>query len=302
MSILKSAELTFITFLWLFINTGLNSQISSSHEGVSFNIKAWDPVHVVVNEKGVYDNTHPMRFTATNSTYYPFMLLIDFIQFTNLAPKPPVQATPVSHGLNNLFNCSLQVPGTGYAMQYQYSYWIRPSDKNINGEFPYLIPIREGRTVCSKKTSDGRIGNTFVGQKGDTVYCMRRGLVTAVPRTETIEFRLTPHNCLEVLHDDGTYLFYYNLKKSENITNVGETVLPGQPVGSLSDSSYLKVDLVKVENEKNLLISIPIRYTTGKSVTSSYDELDGVEKSVFPAEVITREMRGRELKKYKVKH
>lgn len=306
---LQRAVNLILTFsFWLFLNHEAGSQIAGSMSqdspgrvNISFGIKTYNPVHVLVDERKESQGSIPIKFTATNSTYYPFLLFIDFIQFTNLSPAPPVQNMKISHGLNNLFSCSIHVPGKGYALQYKYSYWITPSDKIIDREFPYLIPLKEGRNVISKKTFLGKLTDSFTGQKGDTVFCMRRGTVMAVPRTETLDFRLSGHDCLEVLHEDGTYMIYHNLKKSENLTDAGNIVLPGQPIGSISDSSYLRVSLIKIENEENVQLPQPIRYTVGKTGTSFFEEIDGIEKSVYPAEVVTREMKSRELKKFKSK-
>jgi hypothetical protein len=259
-------------------------------------------VKIKVEERsGTNSKAPPIRFTALNSTYYPFNLVIDFIQFDNLSPRPPKRENKLKHGLNNLFLFSIQVPGNGYGYNYSYSYWLSPSDEVTNEEFPYLIPMSEGKIVNSKKTLSGKVSNSFLGEIGDTVFCMRKGLVTAVPRAETLDFRLSEHDCLEVLHEDGTYMIYYYLKKSDAFTAPGKIVLPGQPVGTISDSLYLKVMLIKLGSIKNLLVTQPIKYSIGKTLTASYDEIDGKEKSVHPLEIITLEMKSRESKKNKGK-
>jgi hypothetical protein len=75
---------------------------------MSFGIQAYDPVHIKVEEKTGSAFSNPIRFAAFNSTYYPFMLVIDFIKFDNLAPQPPGREIKVSHGANNLFTFSIQ--------------------------------------------------------------------------------------------------------------------------------------------------------------------------------------------------
>lgn len=297
----EGSNLILITILWFFINSEARSQNLTDNVDMSFGIQAYDPVHIKVEEKTGSAFSNPIRFAAFNSTYYPFMLVIDFIKFDNLAPQPPGREIKVSHGANNLFTFSIHVPGIGYGYQYSYTYWLAPSNEIIDEEFPYLIPISEGRKVSSKSTLLGRVHDSFIGEIGDTVYCMRRGLVAAAPRSETIDFRLSKNDCLEVLHDDGTYMIYHYLKKSESFTSPGKIVLPGQPIGTLSDSSYLKVILMKIEKTRNLMIAQPIKYAVGKTGTVSFDEIDGKEKSVHPREIITREMKSRELKMFEKK-
>jgi hypothetical protein len=293
----KEALLTLIIFfLYLLLSPGVNSQDLSDRTEISFGIKAWNPVHIKVEEQKGSAVSKPIRFMAYNSTYYPFILDIDFIQFENVAPRPATRNLEVRHGPNNLFSFSIQASDKGYLYNYSYNYWLSSSDEVLNAEFPYLIPLKEGKPVYSMTTASGKIENSFAGNTGDTVYCMRRGLITAVPRSETKDFRISEHDCLEVLHDDGTYMIYHYLNKSDDFTAPGKIVLPGQPIGTISDSAYLFVSLVSVGIIKNTTLNKPIRYSIGKTGTLSFEEIDGIEKSVHPFDVVTREMKGKELK------
>ena len=268
---------------------------------MSYNINTWDPVHIKVDEKKESATPGQIRFTALNSTYYPFELTVDFSIFENLSPKPSSQEIRISHGINNLFTLSPHVPGSGYGYRYTYSYWLKPTDEAINELFPYLIPLKEGKMVNAKIKASGKIYNSFTGNKDDTVYCMRRGLVTAAPRTESLYFRLSDHDCLEILHNDGTYMIYHHLSKKEVFTAPGKIVLPGQAVGLVSDSSYILVSLMKVSKTRNFLESQPITYATGTNETALYNDIDGKKVSVRPPEVIARELKAKELKKLKTK-
>jgi hypothetical protein len=291
------AKLLLVFILWFSIINETNSQQSTDNLDLSFGIKASDPVHIKVEEKTGSAFSTPIRFTALNSTYYPFQLIIDFSIFENLSPKPSPREISISHGTNNLFSLSIHVPGQGYNYRYSYGYWLSPSNAIINEKYPYLIPLKEGKLAIAKRSSSGKIYDSFTGNKGDTVYCMRRGLVTAVPRAENLDFRISRHDCLEILHDDGTYMVYHFLNKEVKFTAPGKIVLPGQPIGVLSDSLYLMITLFKVSETKNQLVSLPLTYTVGKSETVSLNDIDGKEKSVHPREVIIKEMKGNEIKK-----
>lgn len=274
------------------------AQVSSDDVSISYGIKSWDPVKIKDEERVSPGNDSPViRFTATNSTYHRFSLLIDFEQFQNLFPKPSARPVNLSHGPNNLYSFSVHVPGKAYGYSYSYSYWLSPSDGEINERFPYLIPLTEGKAVISKRNSAGMIEGSFAVEIGDTVYCMRRGLVTAVPHIERLDFRLSPHDCLEVLHDDGTYMIYQYLSKKDNFTAPGQIILPGQPVGTVSDSTYFTVTLLKIEEEKNMTTSLPVYYVTGETAGSAYEELDGRAYSTHPYEILTLEMKGSEIKR-----
>jgi hypothetical protein len=92
-------------------------------------------------------------------------------------------------------------------------------------------------------------------------------------------------------------MVYHFLNKEVKFTAPGKIVLPGQPIGVLSDSLYLMITLFKVSETKNQLVSLPLTYTVGKSETVSLNDIDGKEKSVHPREVIIKEMKGNEIKK-----
>ncbi|MBE0667967.1 MAG: hypothetical protein IH593_09905 [Bacteroidales bacterium] len=295
---IKGSAILLTVLLFVSGNSEALSQRSTDDVNISYGIKAWDPVKIKNEERTSSGQEFPViRFTATNSTYYPFSLQIDFEQFTNLFPKPSVRPFTVMHGPNNLFSFSGHVPGKGYSYRYSYNYWIKPSEEVINENFPYLIPLAEGKRVTAKSNLIGRITDSFMGNKGDTVFCMRRGLVTAMPQQESLEFRLSPHDCFEVLHDDGTYMVYHNLSKHDNMTAPGQIVLPGQPIATISDSCYVSVTLLKVGEEKNLITHRPISYATGAESIVSFEELDGKGLSARPYEVIILEMKGSEIKR-----
>lgn len=287
-----------LSFIFLFLSENkIRSQNYSDNLNISYGIKSWDPVHIKIDEKAGSAFYTPIRFTAVNSTYYPFKLVVDFPTFENLFPKPPPREISISHGTNNLFTFSVHVPGKGYSYKYNYSYWLTPSDEILDDRYPYLIPIQVSKRVNAKYISSGKILDSFIGNVGDTVYSMRRGLVVAVPIDKNLNFRLSNHDCLEILHEDGTYMIYHHLNKKGDFTAPGKIVLPGQPVGLLSDSLYLIVSLIKVSQIKNVLLPQPITYSIGANNIVSFDDLDGVAQSVHPIKVVTRELKGRELKK-----
>ena len=119
----KGAIPVLIAFFFLFQGTVVRSQVrSSDNVNISLGIQKYDPVHVNATEKKGSSLTNPILFTATNSTYYPFMVSVDFIEFVNLSPRPPVREIEVRHGVNNMFSFSAQVPGRSTSYQYSYRY------------------------------------------------------------------------------------------------------------------------------------------------------------------------------------
>jgi hypothetical protein len=278
--------------LWIFLPVKIYSQQLSDEVSISFGIKTWDPIHIKVNDAS------PLRFIALNSTYYPFNITVDFSVFENLSPKPPPREIKLNHGINNLFTISEHVPDRGYNYRYTYTYSLAPSDEIIDEKFPYLVPLSKGKEIISKRRLYSRINNSFTGNAWDTAFCMRKGLVVAVPKKENLDFRLSGPDCLEILHEDGTYMIYRNLSKDADLVSPGKTVFPGEPVGLISDSLYLTVSLIRVVT-KNIFMPVEITYINSSLEIVPFDALDGKERAFHPFEVITRELKGNELKKLK---
>ena len=274
-------------------------QMGYEKEQVTFGIKQWDPVHIKVDEKNRNSNTPMITFFGSNSTYYPFVIKIKFTVLENLAPNQSEREQLIKHGATNLFTLSPKVLNKSYGFQYSYNYWLKPSDEEANEKFPYLIPIKEGKTVVGKQMSFGSISDSFILNKGDTVYCMRRGLVTAAPATETPYFRLSEHDCVEILHDDGTYLIYRYLDWRKVPVAPGTIVLPGQPVGFASDSGYVLVSLYKIVAPSNILQAQQINYAVGNGDPVTYTDINGTSVSIHPPEIIIREMKKGEIRKMK---
>ena len=282
-------------FFTVISQVDLSSQQLSNSVDLSFGIQKWDPVHIKVDERNTGSRSEPIKFTASNSTYYPFMLLIDFVQFNNLSPRPPVREIRLGHGINNLFSISPQVPGQSYGYEYTYKYRLASSETDDGEYYPYLIPLKVGTIPVAKKTTAGMIPDSFTGSKGDTIYCMRRGLVTAVPRSETKDFRISGYDCLEVLHENGTYMIYQNLNRKDAFSAPGKVILPGQALGTLSDSCYLIVKLMQIE-KNNLMLDLQIRYSTGQPDPVPFSEIENKCKSVWPGDVMVRELKKKEIK------
>jgi len=277
---------------------GLMAQHWNDNVEVSFGTRSWDPVKIKTEEKPTSTSEFPtIRFTAINSTYYPFTLQIDFNLFENLYPRPAVRPFIVMHGPTNLYSFTGHVPGKGYGYQYSYRYWLTPSLEAPADSYPYLVPVAEGQVVSGGVENSEKLRDSFSGREGDTVFCMRRGLVTAVPRDKNLDFRLSPHDCLEVIHDDFTYMVYENISGKEILTAPGQTVLPGQPLAIISGKGYLKVTLLKIADDSNTVETMPIGYVTAGGEVVDFSRIDGRAKSVHPLNVVTLEMKSGEKKK-----
>lgn len=286
----RSSVLAFI--IYGFLSDPCSNAQFTDGVSVSWGIKNLDPVKVeVVETPG-----QSVRFNGINSTYYPFTLRIEFTNVQNLAPRPSHKEMEIKHGTNQIITLTIATKDIGYGYKYGFSYWLSTPEAEVERDYPYLVPLKEG-TVPEADITGGKawIGR-FRCNPGDTVYCMRKGVVTAVPGASTNDFRVTDESALEVLHKDGTIMTYMFLDKTRPFTGQGRTVLPGQPLGVASDSACVMVRLMEFR-EANSISYIPIRYASGGDVTALFDAITGKGKIVHPTEVVTREMTKGEIKK-----
>jgi hypothetical protein len=286
----RSSVLAFIFFGFL-SDPCSNAQFTDG-VSVSWGIKNLDPVKVeVVETPG-----QSVRFNGINSTYYPFMLRIEFSNAQNLAPRPSYKEMEIKHGSNQIITLTIATKDVGYGYKYGFSYWLSTPEAEVERDYPYLVPLKEGTVPEAYKVRGKLWIGRFKCNPGDTVYCMRKGVVTAVPGASTNDFRVTADDALEVLHKDGTIMTYMFIDKTGSFASQGRTVLPGQPLGVASDSSCVMVRLMEFR-EANSISYIPIRYASGGDVTALFDAITGKGTIVHPAEVVTREMTKGEIKR-----
>ena len=268
------------------------AQFARDEVSVSWGIKNLDPVKVEVIETP----GQSVRFNGINSTYYPFRLKITFNNVQNLAPRPSFKVMELKHGSNQIITFTIATKDVGYGYNYAFNYWLGTSEADADRVYPYLIPLKEGITAAADNVGGIKQIGRFRCNPGDTVYCMRKGVVTAVPGTSTNDFRVTAEDVLEVLHKDGTIMTYMFMDKARPFTSQGKTVFPGQPLGVASDSACVMVRLLEFK-EPNIISYIPINYLLEGGETALFNEISGKGRIVHPEEVVTREMTKGEIKR-----
>ena len=122
-------------------------------------------------------------------------------------------------------------------------------DPKVDSTFVYRMPCRTGRPVrvnrtvyaldnyTREKKNRKQLGYSFLLEKGDTVYAMRRGLVVdieqpKVPKVEPARYKFTTQSTkITVEHPDGTKAWYVNCDPDHMLVGKGDEVLPGTPLG-----------------------------------------------------------------------
>jgi len=162
-------------------------------------------------------------------------------------------------------------------------------------DYPYLIPIGEGRTVDFVRDSKYFYINNFKMNNRDSIYCMRKGIVTALPDLSVESERIIKTGSLEIRHKDGTVAVYRNIDSELCKLRIGETVYPGQLVGEIISDKNLIVTIYQLIGDGKIR-SIDNKYICDNNRLLNSGEISN-EVVVFPKAIVEKEMSKREIKK-----
>lgn len=226
---------------------------------------------------------------------------------------------------NNTRFLTLRARDEGYGVGYNYSWrcYSGVLDAQVDTAFVYRMPCstlrpqRVLRTVYiwdkyrKSEAEQQRLGSMFPLEKGDTVYAMRRGVVTQVeihrPKAdEPAASFSTESTTLHVEHPDGSIAWYITLDPDNLFVEPGDEVFPSTPLalaGSYDGENYrVSVQVYRwVTNpagdwDKDYAI---IRYLFPRFRTTQGDLIPVHGECYTPLvdeEILTRELTRKELK------
>lgn len=286
-------QLTFTLIIQiLFVKISL-SQWVEQKQITTFSNKLNSPIKIEVLEKeGRY------KFYANNKSSYPYLITLKMQTF-NLQPENLNRSYVVLPGRNHIVDLIQKSDKVNTNYSYEYRYAIGDPGQIPDNKYPYVLPIGEGKITEFYKSIEynNYYIDAFSMQEGDTVYCMRKGYVTAIPEMYRATDRIAKSKSLEIRHADGTVMIYENIDDESIFTNVGKKVYPGQPLGLVNSQSHIKVQLYNISGDYMLSKQI-INYYTRDSI-SKFSMKFNEYKSEYPDHIIQKEMTKRETKKYK---
>jgi len=273
----------------------LKAQWQRVEQITMFSSRMHDPLKIEMFQQG-----EEYRLTANNSSYYPYEVTIKFSHLKNLRPtfvERTFYVEPGSHLLQSFrrFDKNVDV-GWQYNSQYRLTLHKATYDSN----FPYLFPVSEDAGFLNPCKCDEKLPcfyDRFLIEEGDTVFCIRKGYVTALPYMEKID-RLGKKSTLEVRHRDGSIMLYMPIygDNFKPLVNPGACVYPGEPLGVVTEESFLQLSLYHLFDER--ISALPIKYHTPKGLLL-YDAIPHADKVSKAEEIITREMSKREKRRLK---
>ena len=283
----------------LILSTGWHAtfaQYGKLEETTYFSSRMDNPVKIesemVNNEIHIY---------ATNRSFYPYEVELTFKELRNLTPYLNHHKEDIWPGKHRILTLKVKDEQQGINYDYQAKYYISNAGKKMDEDHPYLLPMAAGKTVQfyypSFKPNTYYV-NHFKLSSQDTVYCMRKGFVTAEPRMHHQSDRISKNESLEVMHADGSVMVYENLYHDSLMVQVGQKVFPGQPLGVINNKCFVRTNLYVFKKE-GLVQSTPMIFVHDKDHFEPFNRSIKDITVVHPFEVITKEMTKREIKKYK---
>jgi hypothetical protein len=252
-----------------------------------------DPISIAVHRIN-----NQFNFFANNPSYYPYRLVMNFSGIINLMPIINSQSFILKTGQNRLLTFNVADPSIP---NFHYDLSVKEiiGDTTVTADtnYPYLFPIRDPKKARKENLREYYYGDVFDLNDNDTIYAMRKGIVTALPGRGIQTDRVYADRTLEVYHADGTIMTYKNIDPQNLFINAGEFVYPGQPMGIINSGNDLEVELFQI-NSNGRLKRIVIYYYSGESRNYLLTEFRKDFITNSPDSIVMKEMTEREIRMY----
>lgn len=251
-------------------------------------------------------------------------LWLTFTELHNCDTRPGTTRYEVKYDHTRLVTLKPSDESYGVGYRYEWRYYYMPLDHRPDTAFVYRMPCTTAKPVRVihtvhvlekyTKPSDRqeRLGYHFALERGDTVYAMRRGVVTEVKVAQPepgVSFTTNSTN-ITVEHPDGSFARYICLDPECLFVREGDEVLPSDPLGLAGtyDGEHHKVSIQTFwyETDPDLRPGdegfvvrrrfFP-RFATDRGVV--VPEPGGIYTPVADDPMRTREMTKKELKRYR---
>ncbi|MFO7851999.1 MAG: M23 family metallopeptidase [Bacteroidota bacterium] len=271
-------------------------QYTKVEQVIMFSSRLKAPVEMDVKQSG-----DKIVFNALNKSYYPYNFRIEFSRFHNLSPRIHYREMVLQPGRNRLF--TVKIINEEYTHNYEYSisYIMADFNKQVDMDYPYLLPLKEGYKADFFTEPEGKsitvYPNIFIMNPGDTVCAVRKGVVTALPNSRHDIDRIIEVNSVEIRHSDGSVAVYEGLNQNSVLLKYGQTVYPGQPIGLTGITGKTKLNIYKIIGNARAM-SISNFYCIEADNLLPANQVNGL-KCKHPLKIVEKEMTNKEKRKRK---
>jgi len=280
--------------LLIYIINPLFAQFTEQEQTTIFSTRAESPIKIIVLKK-----ENKFLFYADNKSYYPYSLRMIYT-LTNLRPMVTEKTYVVGPGRTRLEAFEIRDENAPTNYSYKYGFLMHGTGEDFIKDYPYLFPLGKNKTA-SEYYSESSLPNNIRLEnlnESDTIYCMRKGVVSAKPNvTVLIDKISSSKNAVEIVHEDGSVMVYKGIDQENIFVSIGEKVYPGQAIGLIS-WQHLSVDLYTIAEGGRITSEVIKFYSSQSENVKTLGEFDD-EVSEYPLEIIIKEMSSFEKRKLK---
>ena len=282
---------------------------------------------IEIEYKANQDNSVNFNYKKKSPGNYFVML-----KFSNLSnTRARYFNKVIKSNLGSLLKLKPINPDESIGFQYSYTYFKGDLNSKIEYDFPYVLPFDKGtglsvqelfsieNVYLRQELPGGWKAYSFSFKETKIVRAIRKGVVIKVinkysPDLENIYSFYGEQNEITIEHNDGSVAVYKGFDNNINV-RLGELVYPQSKLGELAQYDkrglyrlYLNLYSYKTKKGKTLFniknSDIEIVYITPKFfINENIEVLKNMQSYIvnFTDKVLFKEMRKREIKKYKAK-
>jgi hypothetical protein len=258
----------FIAIALFVLNTNAFSQ-NREEQLVFFSSNLGTPIKVDVQK-----SDRGLTFSAYNKSLFPYTVQLEFNNLQNLTPTISNVKRVVNSGYANLVQFSFLDKNSSHNYAYSTTYFRGDLSQKPDTGFNYPVPLAEGKEIklLSVKNSSGRFffNNVFKSNTGDTIFAMRKGVVTSTPESGDNFERIIRKGSIEILHQDGTVAIYQLPEFAVALVQPVQKIYPLQPIAIIKSGGNLVVQLVQL-NDSGKLKQLKIHFDNPGMINDNPD-------------------------------
>ncbi len=270
------------------------------------------------------------KLTLSNNLYTPIILTLTFRNSSSFSTTVPM---PYTTSVSAKGSTSITLSENGFSTpdyNYTYSYRWGCLNTNPDTDYPYLIPVSEGKgtrvgmltlfnktyNLREKVPSKNYYAISFSTAMGDTVFASRGGTVFNTKNNANLKHEnysmATDENEIYIAHKDCTRARYSVL--NEIFVKEGQKIEAGAPIAIAGGDKYTQgshvrfcvmysylCDTCKNGDSAYGNVYVHPKFYLGNEVVDTVAR-NTTYTSAHTDEIITKEMSKSELKQWKKKH
>jgi hypothetical protein len=260
----------------------------------SFTSRLNKPIDVDIEE-----NSAGATIILTNQSFYRYIVTIELKNVINLRAFTGMkQVFIVQNGTKRVKSFAIANKELPVDLTCTIQYQVAPSNYE-KGDYTYIYPIGSQKNFNDFLyiQDETLYRNMYQLKKGDTVFCMRKGILTNIIHNEGLADRIGPAGSVEILHEDGTVMVYTGISRNPDNIKRGNLIYPGQPIGIMDEEqNVLSTFLFFIQPDASVSsMNIKFPFDCFVSLENSRSSNCIVN---YPPDLIQMEMSNAEKKKY----